>query len=93
MARVAQTTAILEPMDGRMASIEAAMPVLVEVQEHLAGLPETLGRLDSSIDRLSGLLDTLLRSLDALSHSVDALHEDVGPLGRIARRIPGSREP
>src|SRR5689334_2600271 len=39
MARVADAVAT---MDGRMAKIEAAMPVLVEVQRHLSTLPETM---------------------------------------------------
>lgn len=91
MGRVAQTTSVLEPMDGRMAAIEGAMPVLVEVQQHLARVPDTLAGLDESMTRLSGLLERMLGSLDGLSGSVDVLQESVGPLGRVARRLPGQR--
>ncbi|MEA2308465.1 MAG: hypothetical protein QOI65_751, partial [Thermoleophilaceae bacterium] len=35
MASVREATAVLGPMDARMATIEGAMPVLVEVQQHL----------------------------------------------------------
>ena len=92
MARVAATTGVLEPMDGRMASIEAAMPVLVDVQKHLTRVPDTIEHLDSRIDELNGLLGRLLESMQGLSASVDQLQGSVGPLGRIARRLPGSRK-
>ena len=35
----------IEALDA-VAAVEAAMPVLVEVQSHLAALPETMGRLE-----------------------------------------------
>lgn len=91
MARVAEATAVLEPMDARMSSIEGAMPVLVEVQQHLSRVPDTLERLDKRIDALTVLLDRFLGSLDELSTGVESLHEAVGPLSRIARRLPGQR--
>lgn len=43
MAAISDTIA---GVDTRLAAVEAAMPVLVEVQGHLAALPETMGRLD-----------------------------------------------
>ncbi len=72
-----------------MASIEEAMPVLVEVQQHLSRLPETIGLLDERIDRLSGLLERMLESLDGLGQGVEALQETLGPVGRLAQRLPG----
>jgi uncharacterized protein YoxC len=89
MSDVAETTRVLPPMDDRMASIENAMPVLVEVQKSLARVPDTLERLDTGVTELSGLLDRLLHALDELGESVNALHAAVGPIGRIARRLPG----
>lgn len=89
MARVAQTTAVLAPMDGRMATIEAAMPLLVEVQKDLADMPQTLDRLEATIGRLSTLLDGFLVSLEGLSQNVELLQAAIGPLGRVARRLPG----
>jgi hypothetical protein len=88
MQRVGDATAVLEPMDARMAAIEAAMPVLVEVQGHLARVPDTLERLDVAMAQLSGQLERMLGSLDTLAESVDSLQEGLGPLGRLASRWP-----
>jgi DNA repair ATPase RecN len=46
-------------IDERMATIEGAMPVLVEVQQHLAQLPE-------AIDRLCDLMEGLQESLEPI---------------------------
>jgi hypothetical protein len=54
------------------------MPVLVEVQRHLAQLPETMG--------------TLLTALDELNRSVDTLQAVVEPMGRLANRVPGGKK-
>jgi hypothetical protein len=86
---LADDASVLVPMDKRMAAIEGAMPVLVEVQQHLALVPETLGRLDERMNRLSDGLDQLLVALDELSQSVAKLQASVQPLGRLARRLPG----
>ena len=56
LERVSGDTAVLREMDERMAAIEAAMPVLVEVQGHLAQLPETMGRL-AKLPRIAGVKD------------------------------------
>ena len=77
MSRVAQLTEGIERMDQRMANIEAAMPILVEVQEHLSNLPETMARLDARLNELGDRLDALQRSLE--------------PIGTAASRIPGQR--
>lgn len=50
--RVAADTVVLRQMDGRMASIEAAMPLLAEVQSDLAQLPEIIEGLRTSADTL-----------------------------------------
>jgi methyl-accepting chemotaxis protein len=76
-------------MDERMAHIEGAMPVLVEVQQHLANVPEALGQLQTQMRELSELLESFLTHVDRLSDSVDRLEVAVGPLGRIADRLPG----
>lgn len=89
--QVARDAAVLPTMDERMATIESAMPQLVEVQQHLAKLPETIEALDSRIVQMSSSLDQLLQSLDKLSVSVEQLQHGVEPLGRIAKRLPGSK--
>ena len=86
---LAEDASVLVPMDKRMEAIEGAMPVLVEVQQHLALVPETLGRLDERMNRLSDGLDQLLVALEELSQSVASLQASVQPLGRLARRLPG----
>ena len=74
MARVAEA---VDRMDGRMANIETAMPVLVDVQQHLSTLPETMKLLD---ERLAELHTSMVSLLGAVT-----------PLGRVASRIPGRR--
>jgi hypothetical protein len=77
MARVAIATEEISKIDGRMANIEAAMPVLVEVQQHISQLPEIMLRLEAQIGELSKHLEELQSSLT--------------PIGRLARRMPGGR--
>jgi DNA repair ATPase RecN len=81
---------VLPTMDQRMQKIEEAMPVLVEVQAHLAKLPETIETLGTGLDRLAGLMDRLLTSMDRLDGNVGSLQTSIEPLGRIADRLPGS---
>jgi uncharacterized coiled-coil protein SlyX len=75
LAKVAELASVLPPMDERMVHIEGAMPVLVEVQQHLARLPETIEGLNAGIAELVGLMERLRDSLE--------------PLGRLADRVPG----
>jgi ABC-type transporter Mla subunit MlaD len=82
LEQVAEMASVLPRMDERMATIEGAMPVLVEVQQHLARLPETLEGLSAGIAELVGLMEGLQTSLGHL-------HESLEPLGRLADRIPG----
>ena len=91
MAAVSEATAILEPMDGRMANIEKTMPILVEVQRHLAQLPETIEALDERIARLSEVLEKMLETMNHLDTSVVDLQGAVEPVGRLASRLPGQR--
>lgn len=83
---------LIDAMDSRMATIEEAMPVLVEVQRHLAQLPDTMGRLDEGIERLSGLMERILTALDGLNGSVDTLQSAVEPMARLASRVPGQKK-
>jgi hypothetical protein len=46
IADVAERTKGIETMDARMANIEAAMPVLIDVQNDLALVPDIIARLD-----------------------------------------------
>ena len=85
---MAEATQAIAVIDERMSNIEAAMPVLVEVQQHLARLPETIEKLDVRVGELSVLLQKMLDSMNELAVSVDAMQEAVGPLGRLARRLP-----
>jgi hypothetical protein len=85
---MAEATQAIAVIDERMSNIEAAMPVLVEVQQHLARLPETIEGLDVRVAELSVLLQKMLDSMNELAVSVDAMQEAVGPLGRLARRLP-----
>lgn len=89
--RVAQATEALALVEERMASIEAAMPVLVEVQQHLSVTPQILEHLDDRMERTGQLIEQLLVSLEQLTGHVDALGTAVGPLGRLARRVPSRR--
>lgn len=91
MARVAAAMALIAQMDGRMATIERAMPTLVDVQKHLVELPETVGALDARMGHLSELLERMLSSMEGLARSVDALQVAVGPMARLAGRLPGRR--
>jgi hypothetical protein len=91
MRAVGDATAILAPMDGRMANIEATMPILVEVQRHLADLPETISALDDRIARLSDVLERMLETMTHLDTSVVDLQGAVEPVGRLASRLPGQK--
>ena len=73
-----------------MATIEDAMPVLVEVQQHLAKLPETMQNLEAGISGLTELLTQLVGSLETLDTNVAALQESMEPVGRLADKLPGS---
>src|SRR5918998_3486599 len=81
LPKLADDAGVLPRMDNRMATIEAAMPTLVEVQQHLAQLPETM-------QELTEVLGRLLQSMTRLEGNVAALHGSLEPLGGIADRVP-----
>lgn len=91
MGRVAEATSLLPDIDAKLKAISEAMPVLVEVQRHLDQLPETMAGLDAGIVRLSLLLEQMLPSMDALGGNVETLREELGPVSRLASRVPGQR--
>jgi hypothetical protein len=106
IGQIGKTVAGLDGVDKRVEAIEAAMPVLVEVQRHLAALPETMGRLDKGIagldkgtkrlDKgiagLSELMERILTGLDGMNASVETLQGAVGPLASLAGRVPGRKK-
>ena len=92
MALVAEATSAIGAMDAKIATIEEAMPVLVEVQRHLNQLPDAMGDLDDKISRLSVLMEQMLTALDGLADNVEALRSGMGPLSRLASRVPGQRK-
>lgn len=83
---MAEVSRVVTQMDGRMAVIERAMPILVDVETSLAGLPRTVGSLELGMRRLNLGLDELLISLVSLD-------EGVRPLARLAQRIPSRSRP
>src|SRR3954451_23949954 len=86
MAEAAKRMEGVTTMDARMANIEAAMPVLVDVQKDLAQVPVIIARLDERIAMLSVLLEELAKGVEGLQRSIT-------PLGRIAGRLPGGSKP
>jgi hypothetical protein len=91
MGRVAEATSILSEVDAKLKAISEAMPVLVEVQRHLDQLPETMAGLGAGVDRLSLLIEGMLPSMEALGGNVETLREELGPVSRLASRVPGQR--
>jgi hypothetical protein len=68
------------------------MPVLVEVQQHLAALPEVMGTIGTGLEQLAALMDRLLASIEMLDGNVNGLKDSLEPIGRVADRIPGNRK-
>lgn len=105
LPQVAKATAVLPGMDRRMEVIESAMPTLVEVQQHLAELPEAIRRmtttltdlqesvtqLDRNVAGLQRSIDPLAPSMTRLDSDVLTLHKAIEPLGRLAKRVPGGK--
>jgi hypothetical protein len=67
----------------RLAELSATLDRLAELERTLA----ELGALGVTLERLG----TLQPTLEALSSSVETLSAVVGPLGRLADRVPGAR--
>jgi hypothetical protein len=91
MGRVAEATSILPEVDAKLKAISEAMPILVEVQRHLDQLPETMAGLDAGMARLSVLIEQMLPPMEALGGNVETLREELGPVSRLASRVPGQR--
>jgi hypothetical protein len=78
--QIGKTVKSLDGVDDRVAAIEAAMPVLVEVQRHLAALPETMGRLDKGIAGLD-------KGIGGLDKGIKRLDKGIGGLSELMERI------
>jgi hypothetical protein len=85
----------------RLSDSAAALPdlarhaaALTELTPHAAALPELVPRVQSvelMVESIIGYLGTLQPTVDELTLAASDLQRAVGPIGRIAGRIPGSR--
>jgi methyl-accepting chemotaxis protein len=89
---------VAEALD-RVAADTAALPTMREDIKRVGELPEILDRLEGGIDRLdkgidqlSELMERILAGIDGLNSSVETLQSAVGPLGRLAGRVPGQKK-
>src|SRR4029077_18509017 len=94
----AQLSRVPDALD-RVAADTSALPPWVADLVVLNKLPETLGRLDkgiegldAGIDQLSELMERILTAVADLSDSVETLQGAVGPMGKLASRIPGQKK-
>lgn len=83
----------------RVAADTSVLPTMREDIKRVGELPEILDRLEGGIDRLdkgidqlSELMERILTGIDGLNSSVETLHGAVGPLGRLAGRVPGQKK-
>ena len=75
------------------------IPEIVEntraMKEHTAQLSrvaDALDRVAADIDQLSGLMERILTAVAGLNKSVETLQGAVGPMGKLASRIPGQKK-
>jgi methyl-accepting chemotaxis protein len=94
-AALAEVVAALD----RVASDTASLPPLRTDLAEIGELPPTLGRLeqgiqglDGGIEQLSELMERILTAVAGLNESVEALQGAVGPMGRLASRVPGQKK-
>jgi methyl-accepting chemotaxis protein len=87
----AQLSRVADALD-RVAADTAVLPALRADLVVLNELPETLERLDKGIDQLSGLMERILTAVAGLNESVETLQGAVGPMGKLASRIPGQKK-
>jgi methyl-accepting chemotaxis protein len=94
----AQLTRVADALD-RVAADTSALPPLRADLVVLNHLPETLERLDkgiegldAGIDQLSELMERILTAVAGLNASVETLQGAVGPMGRLASRVPGQKK-
>jgi hypothetical protein len=98
-ARLREVGSILEritedtgPMKDRIESISDTMPLLVKALEHIAELPEALARLETRLDGVTEQMERMVESVVAVAATVVELQESMGPVSRLARRLPGERK-
>jgi methyl-accepting chemotaxis protein len=89
---------VAEALD-RVAADTSVLPTMREDIKRVGELPEILDRLEGGIDRLdkgidqlSELMERILTGIDGLNSSVETLQGAVGPLGRLAGRVPGQKK-
>jgi hypothetical protein len=94
----AQLTRVADALD-RVAGDTSSLPALRDDLVVLNHLPETLGRLDKGIEGLDGgieqlseLMERILTAVAGLNESVESLQGAVGPMGRLASRMPGQKK-
>jgi methyl-accepting chemotaxis protein len=94
----AQLTRVADALD-RVAADTSSLPALRDDLVVLNHLPETLERLDkgiegldAGIDQLSDLMERILTAVAGLNQSVETLQGAVGPMGRLASRMPGQKK-
>ena len=94
----AQLSRVADALD-RVAADTAALPPLRADLVVLNELPQTLGRLDkgiegldAGIDQLTDLMERILTAVAGLNASVETLQGAVGPMGKLASRIPGQKK-
>jgi methyl-accepting chemotaxis protein len=94
----AQLSRVADALD-RVAADTAALPPLRADLVVLNQLPQTLERLDKGveglddgIDQLSDLMERILTAVAGLNASVETLQGAVGPMGKLASRIPGQKK-
>ncbi len=94
----AQLSRVADALD-RVAADTAALPPLRADLVVLNQLPQTLERLDkgvegldAGIDQLSDLMERILTAVAGLNESVETLQGAVGPMGKLASRIPGQKK-
>lgn len=107
LAGIASIADSVERLAGSVASLPeltqaaAALPMLAEhagslpaLTANAAALPELVLRVaavELMVSRIMGDLDTLRPAVDNLTTAATDLQRAVGPIGRIAGRLPGSR--
>jgi methyl-accepting chemotaxis protein len=87
----AQLSRVADALD-RVAADTSSLPALRDDLVVLNELPETLERLDKGIEQLSGLMERILTAVAGLNESVETLQGAVGPMGRLASRMPGQKK-
>jgi methyl-accepting chemotaxis protein len=94
LARHAAALTELTEHAASLTELTAHAASLTELTQHAAALPELVPRVQSvelMVESIIGYLGTLQPTVDELTLAASDLQRAVGPIGRIAGRIPGSR--